>query len=56
MAEGLLKAWALKDPLPQIFKCLPMFQMAFLNVDVSVIPLMSSFYSCSASVDIVSIF
>lgn len=39
--QGLLKAWVLEDPHPQIFKCLPMFQIVFLNVHVSGIPLIN---------------
>lgn len=32
----MLKACVLKDPQPQVFKCLPVFQRIFLNVDVRV--------------------
>ncbi len=53
--QGLLKAWVLKDPQPQIFKCLPAFQMVFLNVDSIWNPLNQFIYLCSAIVDIFTI-
>ncbi len=37
--QALLKAWLLKYPHPVLLKCLPMFQMVFLNVDVSGFPI-----------------
>lgn len=32
-------------------ECLPMFQLVFLNVEVSGVPLINSFYLCSVIVD-----